>query len=163
MVDVVLLLGSNTEDKHTIIQKTEELIDSRIGKIIRRSDLFETEPWGFRSDENFLNRALLVTSPHTPAVSMLRCLEIEKQLGRIRSSKKYESRLIDIDIVFYGDLVYHGEGLIIPHPRMHLRRFMLEPLNDIIPGFRHPVFMRSVSELLEACRDTCWVKRWKTK
>ena len=159
MARLVLILGSNANDKRVQIEETEAAIAEMLGEITVCSSLYETEPWGFESDATFYNQVIVVNTGYSPAESMNICLQIEEKRGRKRSGKKYESRLIDIDILFYDDLIIELTGLTIPHPRLHLRKFVLEPLCEIIPDYIHPVLYKNIDSLLKECDDRCWVKK----
>lgn len=161
---VALLLGGNQGDRHALIHRATELIRQRIGSVALASALYETEPWGdFEIEnpklkiENFLNRALLVETELSARDVLRQALAIEKQLGRQRKlltphpsplTRKYASRPIDIDIIFYDSEVIDEPDLIVPHPRMHLRRFVLEPLCEVMPDYLHPLLHKTVKQLL---------------
>lgn len=159
MARLILILGSNAKDKQLQIEETEAMIAGMLGEIKISSSVYETEPWGFESDATFYNRVLEVSTDYSPEEAMGICLQIEEKRGRKRSGIRYESRLIDIDILFYDDLIIKLSGLTIPHPRLHLRRFVLEPLCEIIPGYIHPVLHKNIDCLLKECDDRCWVKK----
>lgn len=163
MNKVILLIGGNQGDRRRLIGQATELIRQRIGSVVAFSQVYETEPWGdFEIEnseqkiENFLNQALLVDTTLSPWQVLRTALAIEKDLGRERTvltgksseSRIYHSRSIDIDLIFYDDLVVDTPELTLPHPRMHLRRFVLEPLTEIIPTYRHPVTGKTVKQLL---------------
>ncbi len=140
-----------------MIAQATELIQQRIGSVVAASRIYETEPWGefeVKSDElrveSFLNRGLLVETTLTAQEVLHEALKIEAELGRVRKegSKLYNSRPMDIDLIFYNDEVIETPQLTIPHPRMHLRQFVLEPLAEIMPDYRHPVLHKTVKELL---------------
>ena len=170
----ILLLGSNRGDKLSIIEKASQMVsDLSSGEIIL-SPLYESEPWGFNADECFLNRAVLIDTEFRPEELLEKVLNIEKNLGRGRgeeskknqkdeeksgAEREYSSREIDIDIIFYGNLVYQSETLSLPHPRMHLRRFVLEPVAQIAPDFIHPGLGITVEQLLNECEDNSAVKK----
>ncbi len=155
-----LLLGGNQGDREATLRHATDLIQQRIGSVADSSALYQTAPWGdFAAGEqpqDFLNQAVKVHTRLTPAECLSQALAIEQELGRVRSGKPtqgYASRPIDIDLIFYGSLVLHTADLILPHPRMHLRRFVLTPLCDIAPDFIHPVFNKTLSQLLSECPD----------
>ena len=154
MKQLYLLLGGNLGDKQKIFSETESLIEQQLGKILKRSHVYETEPWGFESDDMFWNQAMIVET----AFSETECLhiihQIEKQIGRIRYNQQYSSRIIDIDILFYNNLVINSEELEIPHPRMVDRKFVLVPLTEIAPDKIHPAYKKTVRQLLGECTDT---------
>lgn len=119
--------------------------------VVERSSAYITEPWGFEADEWFLNELLVVETDLEPDDLMDRLLEIETELGRVRHPEKpgYQSRTVDLDILYYGDWVINTEKVTVPHPLLHLREFALKPLCEVIPDFIHPVFHLSQMQLLE--------------
>ena len=117
------------------------------------SSVYETEPWGFQSNEEFLNQVVKVKTDLNPSGLLGRILMIESLLGRVRGERRYESRLIDIDILLYEDIIVDEESLKIPHPLMHQRRFVLIPLCELAPDMIHPVLGKSLTVLLEICED----------
>ena len=162
---VTLLIGGNEGDRALLIDQATEQIRQRIGSVVALSSVYETEPWGnFEIEnskfkiENFLNRALLVETTLSPWQVLRTALAIEKDLGRVRphlapftfhlSPRIYHSRPMDIDIIFYDDLVLDTPELTLPHPRMHLRQFVLEPLAEIMPDYVHPTLQKSITQLL---------------
>lgn len=159
MNKVALLIGGNQGDRHTLIEQATVLIQERIGTVVLASNVYETEPWG-KFDEaeqkpaNFLNKALVVDTLLSPHDVLYEAQAIELSLGRVRSKggntsdRVYSSRPMDIDLIFFNDEVIDTPELTIPHPRMHLRRFVLEPLAEIIPEYQHPILRLSVAELL---------------
>ena len=135
-----------------MIAQATELIRQRIGPVVAFSKVYETEPWGEfdTPQQDFLNRGLLVETTLNAHEVLHEALAIEAEMGRVRKegSKLYSSRPMDIDLIFYNDEVIESAELTIPHPRMHLRRFVLEPLAEIMPDYRHPVMHKTVKELL---------------
>ena len=144
MPESYLSLGSNLGNKKVFIDRAEKLINREIGEIQKRSSLYETEPWGFYHPVNFYNKVVLVKTTLTPEELLSQCLAIERQLGRQREKSKYEARTVDIDILFYDKQIITSEALQIPHPYLHLRRFILEPLNEIAPTLQHPVVNKTI-------------------
>lgn len=154
-----LLLGGDDGDVRVNFDRAEECIVQNVGKILRRSSMYHTEPWGFVSDKYFFNQAIEVETTLSPHEILSAILQIESKLGRYRKSEQYSSRTIDIDILFLDDIVLETSKLTIPHPRLHVRNFALIPLNEIAPTYLHPVFRKTVTQLLNGCSDTLIVTR----
>jgi len=150
---VYLLLGSNIGNKVDYLHKAIDLIHSNVGDVLNRSSIYETEPWGFDCNEFFLNQVLEVKSDLDPNQILIRILAIEKKLGREREFPVYQQRSIDIDILFIDNLIIKENNLEIPHPRIHLRKFALIPLNEIASDIVHPVLHKKISELIISCKD----------
>jgi 2-amino-4-hydroxy-6-hydroxymethyldihydropteridine diphosphokinase len=163
MKKVFLCLGSNIGERTENLKEAKKMIAELIGRILTESGLYETEPWGFESENDFLNMVLCVETGLSPSGLMGRILMIESKLGRIRCETRYSSRSMDIDILLYGEEVYADEAINIPHPRLHERRFVLVPLSDIAPGFIHPVIKKSIKTLLEICSDQSRVLPYSAK
>lgn len=160
---IYLSLGSNIEDREYNIEDALDRIVENIGVVKKSSSYYETEPWGFQADERFLNIAALVETDLSPDDLMETITRIENRMGRIRDEKvRYTSRIIDIDILLYEDMVINQANLIIPHPRMHERNFVLGPLDEIAPEVIHPVFEKTISELLDTCSDTGEIRKLAT-
>lgn len=165
MSPLYLLIGGNQGNRQQIINNATNLIQQRIGFVAVSSHIYETEPWGDFQDPNtqpFLNIALLVHTNLIPLQALSSALLIEKELGRQRiglpsssNLRTYSSRPIDIDLIFFGNLVINTPTLTLPHPRMHLRRFVLKPLCDIAPDYIHPLFNKTLITLLSECTDPC--------
>jgi len=155
MKTVFLSLGSNLGNKQNNLSTAITAITKNVGNVCLLSAIYETGAWGFESKDNFLNRVIMVMTDMEPSELMNCCLAIEKKMGRERNhSGNYESRLIDIDILFYGESIIVEDKLKIPHPLIHERRFVLEPLVEIAPDLIHPLFEKSISQLLDECADT---------
>jgi len=159
-VKAVLLLGSNLGNSSDHINKALALIEKLAGKILLKSSVYETSPWGYADQPDFLNQVIVIETLLSPHWLLEALKIIEKELGRA-AVEKWRERIIDIDILFYNELTCKTEELIIPHPFLHKRRFTLEPLAEILPGFIHPVLKKTIKELLEACEDKGAVKRLK--
>jgi len=157
-----LLEGSNMEPRFDLIQQATDMINAEVGRVIQLSSVYESEAWGFDSDQKFLNQVLFIETHLVPA-ELLECiLRIEKKLGRIRKAKEgYESRRIDIDILYFNDEIIDTPRLLVPHPRLHLRQFALVPLVEIAPNHLHPVLKKTNRELLECLDDRSEVMVFK--
>ncbi len=156
-----LLLGSNIGKREIYLSLAAELIENNIGKIISKSSVYSTSAWGNENQNDFLNMAVCVETSRvlgTAEELLQTILEIEKQIGRERN-KKWEARIIDIDILFFNQLIFKSANLQIPHPHLHERRFVLVPLAEIASELIHPVLNKSVQELLIECEDKGEVKR----
>jgi len=151
MVNVYIGIGSNLGDRLANIDKALSLLSSKC-KIIKKSSIHETEPVGYKEQGKFLNGVVSVETELKADELMEFLLDIEKKLGRIREIKN-GPRIIDLDILFYGDEVIDSDKLIVPHPKLHERLFVLEPLNEIAPEFIHPVLKKSVKELLSLIKN----------
>jgi 2-amino-4-hydroxy-6-hydroxymethyldihydropteridine diphosphokinase len=134
------------------------LIQERCGAIIDRSSLYETAAWGKTDQASFLNQALVVETSLNARDLLNEILYIENLMGRDRL-EKYGPRIIDIDIIFFNHQVINESGLVVPHPEMAHRRFVLAPLNEVIPAYIHPIFYKTVAQLLAACNDALPVKK----
>jgi 2-amino-4-hydroxy-6-hydroxymethyldihydropteridine diphosphokinase len=150
---VYLLLGSNLGEREVLIREAIDLIGLRVGKVKLESSLYETAAWGKQDQPGFLNVALAVETTRTALEVLDGVLAIEKELGRVRF-EKWGARLIDIDVIFYeNEIIDMGEKLQIPHPDMHLRKFVLVPLAEIAPQTQHPVLRKTITEILESLSD----------
>ena len=156
---VYLLLGGNEGSVIQAFLSVLVLIEQRVGSVKAQSSVYSSKAWGFDSEKDFLNQVVKIKTDLSPQSLLKSTLQIENTLGRKRNESGYSSRTIDIDILFYNDLILDSDDLVIPHPRLHLRKFTLIPLNDIAPDYIHPVFSESISNLLAACPDNCDVKR----
>ncbi len=158
MNDVYILLGSNLGNRLLNIRDATELISNEIGSIDIASGLYETDPWGNSNQDKFLNQVIKLSIKEAPLRLLEKILSIEQRLGRKRNGEQNSARTIDIDILFYGDLTLNSDILVIPHPRMQLRNFVLIPLNEIAPHLIHPVFGKSINRLLKCCPDKLEVR-----
>jgi 2-amino-4-hydroxy-6-hydroxymethyldihydropteridine diphosphokinase len=154
---VYLLIGGNTGNRMKYLKSAVEMIARGIGKVIRMSSVYETEPFGFNAKKQFFNMCVLVETELSPR----RILEVITSLGRKRMTEKYVSRTIDIDILFYDDVILNEPFLIIPHPELHKRNFALIPMAEVGPEFIHPVFGKTITRLLEESTDRHKVVRFR--
>lgn len=158
----LLSLGSNLGDRVKNIYEGIQKITDKAGKVISYSPLYESKPWGIESPNDYINVCILVETHLSPEELMITLHTIEKDMGRIRSTK-YSDRIIDIDILLFDQSIIHTEYLTIPHPRMHERLFVLVPANQIVPMYIHPVFGKSIQQLLLECTDESNVYEYKLK
>ncbi len=159
MAKVYFGVGGNLGNREGYLERTKSLISDRIGYILRTSSIYESEPWGFDHEHNFLNQVLIVDTQLSPAAILLEISFIEGVLGRERSVNGYIPRTTDIDILFYDQQVMFSPSLVIPHRFLHKRLFVLSPLAEIAPDFIHPLFSVTIRELLATCDVT--TKVWK--
>lgn len=148
---VYLGVGTNLGNKEKNLHDALERIENRIGRVVSLSDFYSTAPWGFASDNSFLNAVVCIESSLSPLAILQQTQAIERELGRKEKSNEgtYQDRLIDIDLLLYHDLIWSSEALTLPHPLMAERRFVLEPLAAIAPNLLHPVLQRTIRELLQ--------------
>ena len=157
---VYLLLGSNIEPRIDYLARARRLVYKELGVVEMESLQYESEPWGFDSDTNFLNQVLQIRTNLEANELLEKSQQIEQQLGRIAKTEKgYQSRVIDIDLLYYGDEVISEPALQVPHPQIQFRRFTLIPLAEVAPEMKHPVLKKTNLELLDACQDEG--KVWK--
>ena len=153
-----LLTGGNLGNRKQYLAMAGVLINQHCGSIIKTSSLYETAAWGKTDQPAFLNQALEVYTSLN-AKQLMRCiLKVEKMMGRIRR-EKYGPRLIDIDILLFNNEKHNYSFLKLPHPEMQNRRFALLPLTEIAPGIIHPVFNKTITDLLNECEDKLEVKK----
>ncbi len=154
-----LLLGSNLGDRHAYLRHAVRDIQLYCGPIFIRSAVYESEPWGFDSELSFLNQAVGIHTELSAIALLDTLLQIEKSYGRHRTGNGgYASRSIDIDIIYFDDQIINSTKLSVPHPRLHQRRFVLVPLNEIAPEFVHPELKKTNRELLLKTTDDSMVK-----
>ena len=158
MKEVYLLLGSNLGDSKKKLSDALIIIEEKLGVVIRSSSLYQTAAWGKTDQPDFINQVVCLRTKLPPRQLLEQILVTESQLGRIRV-EKWSSRTIDIDILFYGDLIVQEKDLIIPHPFLHLRKFTLMPLCEINPELYHPVLKAKAIDLLNKLEDNLQVKK----
>lgn len=159
MHHVFLGVGGNIGNKQQNFEKAGLFIEREIGKISKQSSVYETPPWGFLAEEDFWNQVILVETELTPDELLAKIQQIEMFFGKKREAGYYVSREMDIDILYYDDLSITSDTLIIPHPRIAQRLFVLVPLTEIAPGFEHPVLKMTNRQLLENSNDQSVITR----
>lgn len=152
MHQVYLLTGSNIGDRKKHLQHAIQQLNIVAGEVISTSSVYETAPWGVTDQDAYLNQAILLQTNLLPAELFSALKKIEENEGRT-SQIKYAPRTLDIDILFYDDLILETEVLTIPHPRLHLRKFVLVPMNEIAAEFFHPILKKKIKMLLKNCED----------
>ncbi len=154
MAIVYLGLGTNIGNRRGNLVKAAALLAERVGDILALSGFMETEPWGFESENLFLNAAIKMETPLTPDELLSATQAIEREMGREKKSDgSYHDRVIDIDILLYDNRVIEQPGLIVPHPLMQERLFVMAPLAEIAPFERHPLLGQTFMELADSLRD----------
>lgn len=160
MHTVYLLLGSNKGDRLKYLLLAKYFLRERAGQINKSSNVYVTEAWGKTDSSKYLNQALEIKTDKTPFQLLRIAHQIEKELGRTNKHHN-AARIIDIDILFYDDVIFNAKHLIIPHPRLHLRNFTLQPLMEMDKSYTHPLFKKTVEELSKDCDDTLKVSIFK--
>ena len=158
MKGIYLLLGSNLGDSLAMLDKAVDLDEEFIGRVINTSSVYSTKAWGIEDQPDFLNQVLEIDSLLEPEKILILVNEIEEKLGRIRYIK-WQARIIDIDILYYNDLIIDTERLKIPHPENENRNFVLYPMAEISPDFIHPKLKVTQAQLLSQCEDKLDVKK----
>ena len=152
MTSVVILLGTNLGNRLLNLKKADLEISQRIGLVLMRSMIYQTKPWGNTEQDDFLNQVLVIDSSKKANEILAALLEIELEMGRKRT-KQWEPRIIDLDILYFGDEIIETKDLKIPHPFIQERRFTLIPLAEILPAMIHPVFKQTNYDLLLQTTD----------
>lgn len=155
MKTAYLGIGGNLNDTLELFKQTIVQLENQGIHVTQTSSIYKTKAWGFESQNDFLNAVFEVRVNVEPLELLARINEVESKLGRVRTqSNNYTDRPIDLDILFYGDEVFNSEKLSIPHEKLHLRNFVLVPLNELIPDFYHPKLHQKISELTKKTIDS---------
>ncbi len=146
---IVLAFGSNLGDREGFILSAYRLLEEELGEMIMKSSFIETPAWGFESENSFINSVAVFETLKSPFEALAICNKIEKELGRERNPehKGYQNRTIDIDILFYEDIVLDTPTLKIPHPLIAERDFVLTPLKEILPNHIHPILKKAIKDI----------------
>lgn len=156
----VLLMGGNLGNVPVTFFEAKKLLAERVGEIEIESSVYVSSAWGFETDDPFYNQVLVVNTMYSAEELLDRLLEIEKHFGRTRKvGQGYQSRTLDLDILFFNQEVIHTANIQIPHPRLHLRNFTLVPLAELMQDFVHPVLGVKIKELLDKSNDTIQVQK----
>jgi 2-amino-4-hydroxy-6-hydroxymethyldihydropteridine diphosphokinase len=160
-VETILSLGSNIGDRFHLLHLAITAIEKKIGAIVKKSSIYETEPWGVQNQDFYLNQVISVKTKLPPVSVLSAILEIEEELGRTRQSH-YGPRTMDIDILYYAHQIIHTENLKIPHPFIEKRRFILVPLSEMLPIMIHPILNKTHLKLLEEVNDSGEITKWQS-
>lgn len=155
-----LLIGGNMGDRLQVLTAAKKSIEKNCGPVVQASSIYQTAAWGEEEQADFLNQVLRIHTGLTATTLLKTVLRIEEDLGRKRE-KRYGPRLIDIDILFFNQEIIREENLIVPHPQLQNRRFVLVPLAEMAPDLMHPVCHKTVSQLLAECPDTLAVQKFR--
>ena len=155
-----LLIGSNMGNRQEVLRKATEMTEDSCGAILQRSSVYLTAPWGMEAQDDFLNQVLCIHTTHDAFRLLKKVLAIEETLGRKRTVT-FGPRVIDIDILFLNTEIIQEQSLVIPHPQIQNRRFVLVPMAEIAPGFVHPLLKKTIAQLLEECPDTLAVQKFQ--
>lgn len=161
MHQLFLGTGGNQGNKQANFDKVYTHIQNELGTILKCSQVYETAPWGFESDDLFWNQVLLVETLLSPLETLERIATIEAFFGRKRTGERYTSREMDIDILYFDDEIINAENLTIPHQQIAKRLFVLIPLAEIAPEFVHPNLKLTSVEMLAVCEDNSEVRKVK--
>jgi 2-amino-4-hydroxy-6-hydroxymethyldihydropteridine diphosphokinase len=158
MVQVDILFGGNVGNTPKIFREAKRQLEKEAGAILMESSLYRTEAWGFDS-EPFLNQVVSIQTMLPPDELLRTLLAIERVSGRERKGEGYAARTLDLDILFLEDRIINTPDLVVPHPRMGERRFVLVPLNELYPERMHPVTGKTIRQMLTECTDTSAVEK----
>ena len=152
MSKVYLSIGSNKGNRSVLINKAIDEIEKKVGIIISRSSIYQSKSWGFDSND-FYNLCLLIDTDIMPKSLLINLKKIEKSMGREDIDGSYSDRFIDIDILFYDNIIIDSEDLKIPHPKIEIRKFVLVPMLEIADDYVHPILNKTIRQLDNECDD----------
>ena len=145
-------LGSNIEPRIEALEKSILWVESLIGKVLQKSKVYESEPWGVLNQSYFLNQVVLVETELNPLEVLQYLKKIEALMGRVEG-ERWGPRLIDLDLLFLDREIFHSSELLLPHPRLHERNFVLLPLQEVFSEWVHPTYQMNIRDLLRYCQD----------
>ncbi|MCH7415677.1 2-amino-4-hydroxy-6-hydroxymethyldihydropteridine diphosphokinase [Belliella sp. R4-6] len=154
MRQVILIIGGNVGDRMALLSEAKSKLMFKIGQLKDKSAVYETQAWGGKSKGDYLNQILIFETDFEAEYILDIALKVEKELGRERDVK-WGNRTMDIDILYFGEEIINKPNLIVPHPYISERRFVLVPLEEVLPDFVHPKFHLTNKELLRKCTDSC--------
>ncbi len=155
-----ILLGSNLGSREDYLQNASKAITDCCGSLVKKSAIYQTQAWGVTNQPSYLNQVIIINTSLQPQILLESLLQIEIEMGRERSAK-YDSRTIDIDILFYGREIVAIPNLSIPHPQIQNRRFVLVPLCALVPHKIHPILKLPLKKLLQNCNDSLPVELYQ--
>ena len=164
MNHVFIGLGSNRGDRENNLNQAIKQLGEKAGKVVKVSSVYETQPWQMNDDTQFLNQAIEMETGLSADVLMKTILGIEESMGRVRGkSAGYEPRTIDIDILFFNSDIIESDLVTVPHPQLHKRRFVLEPLVELSPDYVHPQLKKALKQLLAETIDIHHIRKFVSK
>ncbi len=158
---VYLCIGGNLGEREANLEETREFLEFNFGDVLETSSVYESEGWEMENVPAFLNQVVKIETTLSTTELLQEIAELEEFYGRERKSGIYLSREMDVDVLLYNDEIVETEKLIVPHPKMAMRRFVLEPLNEIAPDLVHPMLKKTIAELLKDCEDKSVLKKIK--
>ncbi len=157
-IKAYLLLGCNLGNRTVNLVKAKSYIEEKIGSIEDTSSIYTTAAWGVEDQPDYLNQVVIVNTSLEPEILLQQAKEVEKLVGR-KDSYKWGPRIMDVDILFYGEHIHESDSLQIPHPKIQERRFVLIPLVELNPTLKHTITQQTMAELLDECKDDLDVKK----
>jgi 2-amino-4-hydroxy-6-hydroxymethyldihydropteridine diphosphokinase len=159
MHKVYLGIGGNIGNKQINFKEVYQIIENELGTINKTSSIYETPPWGFQSNDPFWNSVIEISTLYSADEILSKIYIAENNFRRKRKKERYSSREMDIDILYFDDVFMETVNLIIPHPRLHQRKFVLVPLAEIAPDLKHSLLRLTSIEMLENCMDESVIKK----